>query len=141
MSGPSVTEYRLSWESPSPLECDGYEQLNGKDVWQRFDWSELWLTWHPTTVTFRSNEGVDRLDQYRTLKEWADTRYQPIRNVTLEQRTIVGPDEGWEPAGVCEEHDDCDGRPETCLVREAEALDLYSPPASPSSTEDKDGER
>lgn len=73
------------------------EYTHGKGVWPRLteaEWDAL-PDWHRTTVVFVGNE---RMRQYHTLKRWAETHEQPIRNVTLEKREIVSPDEGWEPA-------------------------------------------
>lgn len=86
-------EHRLSWESPSPWECDGYERQFGKDVWQKMPWEMLDLTWTTTSVTFLGDE---RMDQFATLSEWAATSCQPIRNVRLERRVVPDPDSGWE---------------------------------------------
>lgn len=91
----SPTEYRLSWEMPTPHECDGYEQLNGKTVWQRFSWEQLHLTWHRHEITFTDDA---RMGQYHNLRDWAMTKEQPIRNVKLEQRTIPDSEHGWRLA-------------------------------------------
>lgn len=90
------TEYRLSWESPPSHFCALMEQQYGKDCWPRVDWSD-WpqIEWHVTSVVFVGNE---RMGQYNTLKQWAETKEQPIRNVTLEKRPMPNPDEGWESA-------------------------------------------
>lgn len=91
----ALTEYRLTWESPHSHECAMYEDLNGRDVWRRFDWSDLHLTWSETSVTFT---GSERFGQYNTLRHWAETKEQPIRNVRLEKRQVPLPSDGWEPA-------------------------------------------
>lgn len=89
----TITEYRLSWESPDPWACSATEDAYGKDCWPRVVWDEL-PGWHRTEVKFL--EGSDRMGQYETLKRWAETREQPIRNVVLERREVDLTDEGWE---------------------------------------------
>ncbi len=96
-ASPSVIEYRLSWDSPDSWRCASMEYTHGKGVWPRLteaEWDEL-PGWHRTEVIFTGDE---RIDQYHTLKKWAADREQPIRNVTLERREIIAPDEGWGPA-------------------------------------------
>jgi vancomycin resistance protein YoaR len=83
------TEYRLSWESPSPHECAVIEAQYGHDVWPTYNWESI-FSWHRTEKITD-----DASAQYNTLKAWAKTREQPIRNVRLEQRERPTPDEGW----------------------------------------------
>lgn len=91
----TVVEYRLSWESPKDFHLiAAIEDRYGKNVWPNYDWETLG-EWLRTEVVFIGN---DRFDQYHTLKRWAETREQPIRDVLLEKREIVSPDEGWEAA-------------------------------------------
>ena len=91
----TVVEYRLSWEMPTDhWLIAAIEAEHGKDVWPTYDWDSLG-EWKTTTAVF--HDGA-RMDQYNTLKRWAATREQPIRNVVLEQREVIAPDEGWKPA-------------------------------------------
>lgn len=90
-------EHRLSWEMPSSFECAHYEATLGKSVWREVPWDQLTLSWHRTEVVFRGNE---RIGQYHQLKQWADTKEQPIRSVLLERREALVPTEGWEPVDV-----------------------------------------
>lgn len=89
-------EYRLSWEMPTDnWKVAEIEQQHGKAIWPRYDWDTL--EWRQTEVIWREGEREDGLDQYETLKNWAETREQPIRNVKLEWRPIdLG---NWEPVG------------------------------------------
>lgn len=92
-SAATRVEYRLSWESPDTWQVASIEHMEGRAVWPTFDWDKL-RDWHRTEVVFL--EGSDRMGQYHTLKKWAETREQPIRNVVLERREIPVEDEGWE---------------------------------------------
>ena len=98
-------EYRLTFESISPFQADEMEQRHGKGVWPRLA-EHAWdaLSWRKPTVKITT----DPWDQYRTLKRWADTHEQPIRNVILEQRPAPLPDEGWTPAIDAEVSTDAD---------------------------------
>lgn len=84
------TQYRLSWESPSTIDCATVETHYGRSIWPRFDWDNL-TSWHST-----SKITDNPWQQYNQLKAWAESREQPIRNVKLEQRQVPLPDEGWE---------------------------------------------
>lgn len=90
----TVTEYRLSWESPDPWKCAAVEDAYGKRIWPSYDWDSLG-DWHRTEVVFLYRD--DRMGQYHTLKQWAETREQPIRNVRLEKRQVPEREIGWEP--------------------------------------------
>jgi hypothetical protein len=92
-----VMEYRLSWEMPvNAWVVDAIQQIYGKDCWPTCDWDTLG-EWRETEVIWRSDEVKDHLDQYATLKQWAEKREQPIRNVKLEWRPVdLG---NWEPVG------------------------------------------
>lgn len=93
MSTETLTEYRLSWESPTDIWLiSAVEDRHGKNVWPRWDWETLG-EWHRTEIIFT---GGERMDQYNTLRRWAETRKQPIRNVKLERREAPLPTEGWE---------------------------------------------
>ena len=76
--------FRLSWESINPHVAAAYEAEYGQGIWQRLDWALLNEQWHTTEVEFTGDE---RIGQYRTLKRWAETGEQPIRNVVLERGT------------------------------------------------------
>jgi len=92
VSAETITQYRLSWESPTDSWLiASIENRFGKAVWRRYDWDKLG-EWHRTEVVFT---GAERMDQYNTLRRWADTREQPIRNVLLECREAPLPSEGW----------------------------------------------
>jgi len=85
----SAIQYRLSWESPSPIDCATVEAQYGEHIWPQFDWDGL-TSWH------RVKKITDNpWQQYNQLKVWAASREQPIRNVTLEQREVPQPDHGW----------------------------------------------
>jgi hypothetical protein len=90
-------EYRLSWEMPiDSWKLTAIERRYGRDVWPAYDWDTLG-EWEQTEVVWKADEENDRLDQHATLKKWAETRSQPIRNVKLEWRPIdLG---NWEPVG------------------------------------------
>lgn len=79
-------ERRMSWRSVSPFYADSMEVICGRDIWQRLTQSE-WdaLPWQdkPTSVIFT---GDDRMDQYQTLRRWAETHEQPVRDVRLDER-------------------------------------------------------
>jgi hypothetical protein len=85
--------YRLTWESINTWQAAGMEQSYGKDVWPSLP-DEKWasLAWQEPTVKVADNPW----DQYHTLKRWAATHEQPIRNVRLEKRQEPVPDAGWE---------------------------------------------
>lgn len=87
-------EYRLSWDMPLDLlKVDALERQHGKDIWLTYDWDQLG-TWVTSEVRWKDGEREDGFDQYNKLKEWSETKEQPIRNVKLEQRPV---DEGnWE---------------------------------------------
>lgn len=85
-----MIEYRLSWEMPSPHQAEAAEARYGRDM-SHLGWTDDWFsTWHRVET-----RPADPWDQYHTLKRWAATREQPIRNVVLEQRELPQPDEGW----------------------------------------------
>lgn len=89
-----MKQRRLTFEILDPHIVNLYEFTYGKSYWPKFDWSEFKENqWHKTVVVFNENE---RMDQYETLKNWAETRTQPIRNVTLEEREVIGDEEGWK---------------------------------------------
>jgi hypothetical protein len=91
-----MMEYRLSWEMPiDHWKISEIETIHGRDVWPKYDWDTL--EWHQQEVVWRDGNEGDHFDQHATLKQWAETREQPIRNVKLEWRPIdVG---NWEPVG------------------------------------------
>lgn len=76
--------YRLEFESIDPHQAAAMEQRYGRDVWFGLsddEWEEL--AWHPVT---RESSGCDSkgvFNQYATLREWANSHEQPIRNVRL----------------------------------------------------------
>lgn len=85
------TEYRLTWEMPDARAVVEYEAQHGGDVWTRLPWTDDWFdSWHAV-----SRVTTDPWDQHKTLKAWAESREQPIRNVELERRDIR-PDD-WQP--------------------------------------------
>jgi hypothetical protein len=117
-------EYRLTWESIDSMQAAAMEERYGKYVWNQL-LPEQWdaLSWREPTVRVGS-EGSDIHDQHRTLREWARTHDQPIRNVRLERRERPNPDDGW--AEVDDERlADCE------FARDGEALpcDAYADPA------------
>ena len=87
-------EYRLSWEMPLDLlKIDMIERSQSRDIWPTYDWDKLG-TWVTSETRWKEGDRDDGMDQYETLKKWAETREQPIRNVKLEWRPV---DEGnWE---------------------------------------------
>lgn len=88
------TVYRLSWETPGHWTAQELDARFGRDLTGKLtdkEWDDL--DWQPPTVNITD----DPWDQYHTLKRWAETRRQPIRNVKLERREEVAPDDGWEP--------------------------------------------
>jgi hypothetical protein len=93
-----MTEYRVSWEMPPPtVVAYDYEDVYGRDVWKRLtprQWGSL--PWR-TSENITDNHD-DAHDQYATLKGWAETHEQPIRNVTIEERPSPAPNEGWVTA-------------------------------------------
>lgn len=91
-----MIEYRLSWQSIDSHQADRMERYHGRKVWAKLS-DEEWegLEWQTPTVRI---DGERPSDQFNTLKGWAETREQPIRNVKLEQREAPEPDSGWEPA-------------------------------------------
>jgi hypothetical protein len=88
------TEYRLSWEMPDMFTAADLEARFGRDLRGHLS-DEEWdaLPWKAPTVRITT----DPWDQYNGLKQWAETREQPIRNVRLERRVVPDPGEGWEP--------------------------------------------
>lgn len=86
-----MIQRRLTFETLSPFVAADIEYRRGRTVWPSMDFSALW-PWYKSVVEFT---GDDRMDQYRTLKSWAETRQQPIRNVKLEEREIPDTDDGW----------------------------------------------
>jgi hypothetical protein len=75
------TRWRLEFESIDPYQAADIELTFGKGIWPRMSdaqWASL--SWHPV-----SKEGTELglRDQHRTLKEWATTHEQAIRNVRL----------------------------------------------------------
>ena len=96
-----VMEYRLSWEMPvDSWKLVEVENQHGKSIWPTYDWDTLG-EWGPIEIIWREDGEKDHLDQYATLKQWAEERKQPIKNVKLEWRPV---DLGeWEPV---EEDDD-----------------------------------
>lgn len=88
-------EYRLSWELPlNSWHISEIEKRLGRDIWPTYDWDTLG-EWDRVEVVWKEGEEKDHLDQHATLKQWAETREQPIRNVKLEWRPIDVGD--WEP--------------------------------------------
>lgn len=88
-------EYRLSWEMPADhWLIAGIEERYGKSVWPTYDWDALG-EWTRIEVVFRGDE---RMGQYHTLKRWAETREQPIRDVRLERREARPAEQGWVDA-------------------------------------------
>ena len=59
-----AVEYRLSWEMA----------IRGQ--------------WTREEIVFKDSETKDHFDQHATLKKWAETGEEPIRNVKLEWRPI-----------------------------------------------------
>lgn len=89
----SQMERRLTFTSINPLYASDMEAKYGKGVWLACP-DDMWdgLPWStPTVVMFVDD---DRMDQYNTLKRWAETHEQPIRDVKLEERPLR-PDDGW----------------------------------------------
>lgn len=80
-------EHRLSWEVPNTHVVNEVERRYGRDAWKTYEWLTLVdeSDWHTVVVEFK---GDVRMDQYETLKQWATTMEQPIRNVHLERRVI-----------------------------------------------------
>lgn len=74
--------FRLSWEAIAPHRAAAIEDTLGRGCWPDLPWDDF--EWRATSVEFTGNE---RMGQYQTLKRWADTREQPIRNVRLERTT------------------------------------------------------
>lgn len=71
--------YRLSFDSIPPTEAQRME-LDGRPISEQYD--DI-----PESLWYRvQTEREDPWDQYRTLKGWAETKEQPIRNVKLERR-------------------------------------------------------
>ena len=59
-----MIEYRISWEAkPGPSH-----------------------PWMPTERIFTDAEDTDGFDQFETLKRWAESGEEPVRNVKLEWR-------------------------------------------------------
>lgn len=74
---------------PSPHWADSFGHVD--------NFTELWsnIPWRPNPV-IKETEDIEQIrDQYRTLKEWEETKRQPIKNVKLFQREIVVTD--WVP--------------------------------------------
>lgn len=90
-----MIEYRLTWEMPADVHLvTRIQETHGRGVWPTYDWDTLG-EWTTIEVVFT---GDARMGQYNTLRNWAATREQPIRNVKLEKRTAPEPTEGWQPA-------------------------------------------
>jgi hypothetical protein len=81
------TRYRLEWESIDSHQAADIELMFGKGIWPKMpegQWDAL--SWHPV-----SKEGTELglRDQYQTLKKWAESHKQPIRNVRLLKAAIA----------------------------------------------------
>lgn len=87
-------EYRLSWESIDSFHAAAMDARHGRG-WAKQLSPEQWaaLPWSEPTVKIDTN----LWDQYNTLRSWAETHEEAIRNVKLERRVPPLPDEGWEP--------------------------------------------
>jgi hypothetical protein len=87
----SITEYRLTFEMGDRFWSSQHENCEHKNnfapIWDEIPWEEnpiVKCTLDPSVI-----------DQFNQLKLWAETKEQPIRNVTLETRQIAP--RPWEP--------------------------------------------
>lgn len=91
-------EYRLSWEVGDAITPAVVEKVCSprEDRWQTLT-DEEWdgLVWRSVTRTDREPPS----QQVNTLREWARTHYQAIRNVRLERRPARDDNDGWEMVG------------------------------------------
>lgn len=71
--------YKTTWEMVSPFAAGGAFYRGDDPACRPEDVPDDW--WHTTEV--EHNGDADRLDQYETLKGWAETGEQLIRNVQL----------------------------------------------------------
>ena len=93
-----MIQNRLSWQALGPWETNRMEEKFGPGVWTTLSEAE-WqsLPWGKRTfVVFAEDTTGDREDQYRTLQKWAETHYQPIRDVRMEWREIADDEAGWQ---------------------------------------------
>jgi hypothetical protein len=65
-------EYRLSWEMLVPAPTGGWDTV-----------------WTETSRVFGDEPDSDGFDQYETLKRWAESGEEPVRNVKLEWRPVA----------------------------------------------------
>lgn len=80
-----VTEYRLTFEMADPYWAAGHEHCEHTGNFTAI-WSEI--PWQPVEkITF--DHGV--IDQFKTLRQWAATKEQPVRYPKLETRTLKPP--------------------------------------------------
>lgn len=106
-----TTEYRLQFTTLSPLDCQMKETSWGPKVWGTLsdaEWEDLpWKAPTVKTLVDKGNASPEHRnyldiallrDQHHNLLHWAMTHEQPIKDVSLERRTILDPNEGWEPA-------------------------------------------
>lgn len=89
-------QYRLTFESIDTHHAAAMEHQYGKKVWPMLT-DEQWaaLPWTPPVERI-SGDG-DIRGQHTTLRKWAETHEQPIRNVRLERREVPDDESGWQP--------------------------------------------
>lgn len=79
-------EYRVVFESIDPFVAGEMQARNGRDIWKRLsdvEWAAL--PWRPPIIS--KDRGLAALtEQFKTLKLWAETHEQPIRNVQFQKR-------------------------------------------------------
>lgn len=85
--------YRLEFETIDPHQAAAMELRYGPGVWLTLSDDE-WkaLSWHPVTRESSGCDGKGVFNQYATLRGWAETHEQPIRNVRLLRSGTA-----WEP--------------------------------------------
>lgn len=91
-----MKQYRLQWRTIPSIVAAEMEDRYGRNVWKSLTdamWEALPWAEKPTSVVFTDG----RFDQYTTLRRWADSHDQPIRDVVLEQREVPESDTGWTP--------------------------------------------
>ncbi len=88
-------EWRLSWEMADPHWCANTVAEHGKGVYKTIP-DDAWdnLPWCPPIVKVVQT-WPEIKNQYETLRRWAETHEQPVRNVKLESRTAGD----WEEQG------------------------------------------
>lgn len=84
--------YRLEFETINPSQAESMERERGRGVWGLLTYEE-WdaLSWHQVS---RESDLPNLKDQAATLRRWAETHEQPIRNVSL--LSAAAPT--WQPA-------------------------------------------